>query len=203
MFVTETPPKTSPTRAVFVTAAGDIGSMHGDPSSRVSMDWTVIPTGWELHGPDGRTARLSQAERGWRAEAGGVRWTLHRVGFHRPRMVLRPEGALAEEASLVEGWGGVHAVHFVSGPSWELDMTHRAGAVLRDAEGRELARLTWDGRFDAPGARVQTEAALFRDRRGQAGLLLTGFAYLDALTDPARHIALGVPFGHTARARFS
>ena len=177
--------------------------MRSQDDGMVHLEWASPAAGeWELRGEEGLVARLSHGERGCVAEAQPNAWTLQRVGFHHPRVVVRPVGALAEIAHVQSDWRGIHGLHFASGPSWEIDPSHSAGTVVRDETGAVVMRLAWNGRFDAPGARVTAAVETISGRFGPISLVVAGFLFLETLGDPARRISLGVPLGATARTRF-
>lgn len=167
----------------------------------VSFEWAPVAAGgWALFGEANIAARLLPGPRAWTAEAGAEAWTLQRVGFHRPRVVARAVGAPTDVAHALSDWRGIHALHFASGPTWEIDPSHSGGTVVRDEGGRTVMRLVWNGRR---GVRVQADAALWPGRFGALAGVVAGFLVLDGLAAPGGRLAYGVPIGHTARSRFS
>ena len=192
----------SQTRGADVTYIDDIVPMRDEHYGTVSFEWSPDAAGgWTLHGASGVEGRLSRADRAWVAEAGGEAWTLQRVGFNRPRIVVRPAGQLAEIAHAQADWRGLQALHFVSGPTWEIDPTHSGGTVVRDEARAVVLRVTWNGRFDQPGARVQADAARWPGRFGVLAGVVAGFGVLEGIEDPNRRLAFGVPIGATVRTR--
>ncbi len=178
--------------------------MRSEQHRVASFEWLPAwGVGWELFGEGRVHGRLTPGERAWVAELREQAWTIQRVGFHRPRVVVRPVGVLAEVAHLEADWRGLHGLHFASGPSWEIDPTHSGGTVVRDEAGREIVRLAWNGRFEASGARVHADGALVDGRFGAVTLAVAGYLFLSSLGDPRRRLAVGVPIGSTARTKFS
>ena len=138
---------------------------------------------------------------GWVAHAGDEVWTLQKVGFHRPRVVIRPLDQLAEVAHLEPDWRGLHHLRFVSGPTWELDPTHSGGVAARDAQGAFAMSVSWAG-LDDSRARVVASKAALDGRFGALCLAAAGLLLLDRSGPRARRIAVGVPLGATVRTRF-
>ncbi|MFN7144831.1 MAG: hypothetical protein ACK4YP_13730 [Myxococcota bacterium] len=173
--------------------------MRSEHPTSALLEWAPSAIGgWDLHGDHGPLARLVPGERSWLAEAGTGAWTVQRVGFHRPRVVVRPLGGLAEVAHLQADWRGLHALRFVAGPTWEIDPTHSGGTVLRDGAGRPRACLSWH-RLDAAAPRVQTDTGLVADRFGPLALALVGWLTITGFGDRTGKVAIGVQIGETAR----
>lgn len=178
--------------------------MRSEHHGTLSLEWMADgDTGWALQQDGHAVARLACGPRGWVAETAKEAWSLHRVGFHRPRLVVRPVGSLAEVAYAQADWRGLFALHFVSGPTWEIDPTHSGGTVVRDAAGAIVYRLAWNGRFDAPGLRVAYEPDVGDPRFAPLAGLVAGHLVLDGLGDPRQRLAYGVPLGATVRTRWS
>jgi hypothetical protein len=177
--------------------------MRDEHHGTLALEWAADgDTGWALL-QDGRAvARLAQGARGWVAETASGAWSLHRVGFHRPRLVVRPVESLAEVAYAQADWRGLVGLHFVSGPTWEIDPTHSGGTVVRDGTGAVVHRLAWNGRFDAPGLRVTSEPHAGDPRFAPLAGLVAGHLALERIGDPRQRLAYGVPLGATARTRW-
>lgn len=174
--------------------------MRSEQHRPALLEWAPSAVGgWVLRGERGPVARLVPGERSWLVEAGAEAWTVQRVGFHRPRVVVRPLGGLAEVAHVQADWRGLHALRFVSGPTWEIDPTHTGGTVLRDATGRARARVSWH-RLDAVAPGVQTDTGMLADRFGPLGLALAGWVTITGFGDRTGKVAIGVRIGETARA---
>lgn len=175
--------------------------MRSEQHDTAHLEWTADDAGgWTLRSAFAVEAQLCPGPKSWIAVVGPRAWTLARVGFHRPRVVVRPVGSLAEVAHAQADWRGLYAVRFVSGPTWEIDPSHSGGTVVRAERGAEIARLAWNGRFDAPGARVTLDAAA-DTRFAPLANLLAGYLFLDGLQDPTRRVSFGVPLGLNARTR--
>jgi hypothetical protein len=167
----------------------------------VRLEW-CRGQGWELWGETGLRMTLTPRERGWFAQAGDAAWTLQRVGFHRPRVVIRPVGQLAEVAHLQSDWRGLYALHIASGPTWELDPTHSGGISVRDDRGANLLSVSWAG-LDSTRAKVSGTTNVIDGRFGDLCLAASGHLLLEHAQDPTRRLAVGVPFGTSARRRLT
>jgi len=167
------------------------------------LDWSPTPEGgWALRDGPTVVATLAPGERAWLATAPEHAFTLQRVGFHRPRVVVRPLGALAEIAHVQHDWRGVGTLCLASGPCFEIDRGAAGGLTVRDSAGQAVVRLSWSARGDAPSARVHLASPEATGRFGTIILVVAAFLLVDDLGDPSRPRTFGA-FGPPVRSRFA
>ena len=178
-------------------------SMSTHVNSGASLDWSLTAdAGWLLRDGTTPVATLTPGDRAWLATTADHAFTIQRVGFHRPRIVVRPLGALAEVAHVQHDWRGVGTLCLASGPCFEIDRGAAAGLTVRDGAGLAVVRLAWNVRGDAPSARVQLASAEATGRFGVLILLVAGYLLVDELGDPSRPRTFGAS-GPTVRSRFA
>ncbi|MDP2309383.1 MAG: hypothetical protein Q8P18_25405 [Pseudomonadota bacterium] len=168
-----------------------------------SLEWVrTSPESWELRDAASVMATFSRGHRAWTASTGAESWTVQRVGFHRPRIVVRPAGALAEIAHLQHDWRGHGTLCTSSGPCFEFE-PNAAGLAVRADDGVWVARLEWSGRHDAASARAHLHPREPLGRFGLLILLVAGYVLIHDLGDPSRPRSIGAPPGPTVRSRFA
>ncbi|MDP2313989.1 MAG: hypothetical protein Q8P41_13865 [Pseudomonadota bacterium] len=158
---------------------------------------------WELRDGGRAYARLAPGARAWAATAAEGAWTVQQVGFHRPRIVVRPMGALAEVAHFQHDWHGHGTLCIASGPCYELDRTGPGGLVVRTSDGTSIARIAWSPRQDARAARVHLDALDATGRFGLLLLLVGAYLLISDLHDPSRPLTVGARPGPTVRSWFA
>jgi hypothetical protein len=134
-----------------------------------TMQWVPeAPRVHALHAGGQILARVAGEPGARRATrtSGGATLALRRVGFVRPRTVLRPEGGLADVASLESDWDGEGRILFPDGRTYRLARESASGGdyCVRDEAGRVVLRLHREGAVDAAGATVAVEPAMLAVR---------------------------------------
>ncbi len=176
--------------------------MSTNLNGAASLEWVLESSGaWDLQDGVSVWARLAPAERGWDAAAGNESWTLQRVGFHRPRIVVRPTGELAEVAHVLHDWHGHRTLCIESGPCYDFERSPM-GLVVRGSDGTRVARLEWTGRHDAAAARVYLDSPEATGTSGLLILVVAGSVFIDDLFDPSLPRTVGEVPGPSVRARF-
>lgn len=177
--------------------------MSTNHNGAVSLEWVQATGGaWELLDDTLVRARLAPRDRAWIGTAGNEAWTVLRVGFHRPRLVVRPMGALAEIAHLQHDWHGHGVLCTASGACYEVDRSPAAGLVIRTPDRRPVVRAAWNGR-DCAAARVHVDGMEMSGPHGTVLLLIAGSLLIDERRDASRPLSIGAPLGPTVRARFA
>lgn len=169
------------------------------------LDWTC-PSGtrWGTWKMNGRSLELqADGANGWLAASPAGLWSIRRVGFNRPRTVVRPTGMLAELARVESGWDGHDRLEIVSGPTWDLDSTHPGRVILRDQEGNALVTVSAPACWDATGARVEVRADFVDDRFVTLAILLASFTFLSRHEEPGQTVVRGLIKGRAVRSWFS
>jgi hypothetical protein len=191
----------SPTIPKVVASRADTACMEN-----LILDWTP-PAGtrwgtWQMKSL-GLELRVD-AQSGWLARSALGMWSIRRVGFHHPRTVVRPTGHLAELARVESGWDGHDRLEIVSGPTWDLDSTHPGQVILRDESGASLVRVSEpSGWGDTSGAHVVANPGLVQDRFGTLALLLSGYTFLERISDPTQTVVRGLLAARSVRGRFA
>ncbi|MDP2311661.1 MAG: hypothetical protein Q8P41_02055 [Pseudomonadota bacterium] len=175
--------------------------MSTNLNGAVSLEWVLDSSGtWDLQ--DGETvwARLSPMEGAWAASAGDHAWTLQRVGFRHPRIVVRPMGEMAEVAHVLHDWQG-RTLCIESGPVYDLERSS-TGLVVRASDGTSVVRLEWIAGYDAAAARVHLDSPEATGPLGLLILVVAGSMFIDDLFDPSLPRTVGETSGPTVRERF-
>ncbi len=169
----------------------------------VSLRWTPSgPSEWELVGAELKHARLERGVQGWRAVGPRQIWELQTVGFHRPRVVVRPEGELAEVAHIQADWRGLDTIRFADQTPFEVEETPGGcGLTIRDAARRPVVRVLLDGSSEQPAARVTVEGETAEGPHVLALVVMGWHRLLQARTAPGRPVTLGDRTG-SVRGRF-
>jgi hypothetical protein len=167
--------------------------MTTEMNAPVSLEWTPTgPGAWELVGVGARHARLERSERTWTAEGPRGVWALQKVGFYRPRVVVRPKGQLAEVAHVQPDWRGIGTIRFADGVPFEAERTPSgSGLTIRDGARHTVAKLTWVDGLDAPAAHATVAGSLVADGKALLLLLLGWHTHLEELGDPGWPVTLG------------
>lgn len=177
--------------------------MSKNTNGAAPLEWVLGASGsWTLEDAGGIQARLSPGERAWIASGAGRSWSVQRVGFHRPRIVVRPMGQLAEVAHLEHDWHGHRTLCIASGPCYDFERTP-AGLIVRATDGTRVARLDWSARHDTSAASVHLESSEATGRFGLLILIVAGSVLVDDLIDPSLPRSIGVLSGSTVRSRFA
>jgi hypothetical protein len=177
--------------------------MSTHTNGTTSLEWVLDASGgWELQDGVSVWAQISPGERGWVATAGNDAFILQRVGFHRPRIVVRPMGELAEIAHLQHDWHGHRTLCVASGPCYDFERS-TTGLIVRATDGTRVARLDWSGRPDSAAARVHLDSPEATGRFGLLILMVAGSVLIDDLFNPSMPRSIGALAGPTVRGRFA
>lgn len=121
-----------------------------------------------LHAGDEVLARLERTGAATtRVETGGHVLQVSRVGFVRPRVVLRPEGSMAEIAAFVpDAMFGTGSIVFADGASYALERVWVSGGecVVRDPRGRQVLHVQREIGAGHTGAALTVEYGVGVDR---------------------------------------
>ncbi|MFZ5478416.1 MAG: hypothetical protein ACOZNI_16730 [Myxococcota bacterium] len=100
-----------------------------------------------------------------RAEARDAEYDIVRVGFVRPRVVVRPKGSLSDVAALVDPATGHGAIEFADGARYGFDWVSPAGGecAVRDPTGRPVLTMRREVGPERAGAAIRVDRSL--DRR--------------------------------------
>lgn len=144
-----------------------------------------------LHAGADVLARLERtAAATTRVDAHGRNLTLCRVGFVRPRVVLRPEGEIAEIASFVpDPLSGDGTIAFSDGTSFALERVSWSGGecLVRDVDGRQVLHVQREMEGGRCGAALTAEPRLGHERALELACLCWHVLLLE-LDDPNRPV---------------
>lgn len=148
------------------------------------------PGSFTLRSGDAALARLERVD-SWTSwlDAADRRWTIGKVGFLRPCVVVRPEGTFEEAARLETTGPGVNRALRFGETQCTFERVDDAEIRVRDAGGQTLLRgrrELVDGRW---GAAIEVEPTL----RWERALLLAALAWhvlLVDLEDPRRPVSV-------------
>jgi hypothetical protein len=137
-------------------------------------------------------ARFVQQGGTTRVEAGDAVYELARVGFVRPRVVVRPVGSLADVASLVEDpSSGSADITLAGGERFAFDRLSSAGGdcAVSDARGLRVLTMERELRDDGPTAAIRVLAGLNRHTATMLAMLSWHVLMTD-LDDPRRPLTM-------------
>lgn len=146
-----------------------------------------------LHAGDEVLARLERTGAATtRVETGGEVLQVSRVGFVRPRVVLRPEGSMAEIAAFVpDAMPGTGTIVFADGTSYGLERVsfHGGECVVRDPAGKQVLHVQREIGSGHTGAALTVEHGVGVDRALPLATLCWHVLLLE-LDDPNRPLSV-------------
>lgn len=154
------------------------------------MRWDQVDDGWLLYALGEELARFGPiGPRGAAVTCAAGHVTLSRVGFVRPRVLLRKDGV--QLASFTQDFSGHGRVDLADGTCLDFDRISLAGgeAVLLDAARRWVVHVARDPEGDARGATLTVDRAV-EVHRAVLLAVIAWHALLADLEDPGRPLSV-------------